>query len=371
VDLKFRYTPPIRASESRMSMGINEELVQAVNLQAAGQGGDVLRLPLSLLDGGMLGERKDMLIPPYKLNSRNQLQYAFSFTYHKDGACRDTQVENVRAMIDPDSTIDFSGFPHYAEMPHLGYFSTAGFPFTKFADLAQTAVVMPDVPGTDDVSVMLTLLGRMGESTGYPATQVSVVGPQQESALKGKDLLLIGTAPNQGLLEKWGDKLPAIISGPNRRISQPTRSVNFLYDWLGFGTAPDPDVATQEHIQGSGPLAALLGFESPLSSGRSVVAITAVDTKDMAQALDALDNEVLVKAMHGSAVFVRGDKAESVLAGDTYTLGAVPFWTKIWFPLTQHPILFAIFVFLLGVAGLIGLWRLVNALTSRRAGGHE
>ncbi|WP_194720757.1 cellulose biosynthesis cyclic di-GMP-binding regulatory protein BcsB [Noviherbaspirillum malthae] len=371
VDLKYRYTPPIRASESRMSMGINEELVQAVNLRSAGQNDGFIRVPLPLLDGGMLGEQKDMLIPPFKLGSRNQLQYAFSFTYHKEGACRDTQVENVRAMVDSDSTIDFSGFPHYAEMPNLGYFSTAGFPFTKYADLAQTAVVMPENAGAQDIEVMLTLLGRMGESTGYPATRLTVTGPKDEGALKDKDLLLIGTAPGQGLLAKWGEKLPAIISGPNRRISQPERSVNFLYDWLGFGTRPNPDVATQEHIQGDGPLAALLGFESPLSSGRSVVAVTAVESRDLTRVLDVLENDGIARSMHGSATFVRGDKAESVLAGDTYTIGTLPFWTVIWYPITQRPILMMALMLAALVASVFGFWKLLKLLTTRRPKGEE
>lgn len=367
VEFKFRYTPPIRASESRLAMSINDELVQAVNLRASGQGSDLVHIALPLLEGGMLGESRDALIPAYKLGTRNQLQYAYSFTYHKEGSCRDTQVENVRAMIDQDSTIDFSGFPHYAEMPNLGYFATIGFPFTKYADLAQTTVVMPQTPNAADIEVMLTLLGRMGEATGYPATRVTVTGPGDEAALKDHDLLLVGTTANQALLAKWGDKLPAIIAGPDRRISQPVRSVNFLYDWLGFGTEPDPNIATQELLRGNGPLAALLGFESPVTSGRSVVAVTAVDDKDMAQTLDVLENEGVSKTMHGSAVFVRGTKVDSILAGKTYTLGVLPFWVPIWYFLVERPLLLGA----LGIAGLVLFvflfWRLLKSLTTGRA----
>lgn len=365
VDFKFRYTAPIRASESRLAMSLNEELVQAVNLKSSGQSSELARIVLPMIDGGLVAESSNALIPPYKLAPRNQLQYAFSFTYHKEGSCRDTQVENVRAMIDPDSTIDFSGFPHYAELPHLGYFSTAGYPFTKYADLQETTIVMPQVPTARDIEVMLTLLGRMGESTGYPATRVAVAGPGDSAALKDRDLLLIGTSPNQPLLDKWGEKLPAIISGPNRRISEPTRAVNFVYDWLGFGTEPDPDPATSKMMRGDGPLAAILGFESPVTSSRSVVAVTASDDKDITQVLDVLDNEGMTRAMHGSAVFVRGDKAESILAGDTYTVGVLPFWLSIWYPLAERPLLLLL-VSLFGA--LLLLWAIrrgYRALTAR------
>ncbi|MBC7859221.1 MAG: cellulose biosynthesis cyclic di-GMP-binding regulatory protein BcsB, partial [Burkholderiaceae bacterium] len=366
VDLKFRYTAPIRASESRLAMSINDELVQAFNLRASGQGGDSARVLLPLLDDSLLGEGREVLIPAFKLGSRNQLQYAFSFTYQKDGACRDTQVENVRAMIDADSKIDFSGYPHYAQMPHLGYFATAGFPFTKYADLAQTTVVLPDAPGAQDIEVMLTLLGRMGESTGYPATRVEIGGARDETLLRQRDLLLIGAAPQQALLERWGDKLPALIAGQERKISRPARGATFLYDWFGFGSQPDLSVAVQSNIQGGGAMAALLGFESPLSGERSVVALTAVTPAGMLQALDALDNDKLVRSMHGSAVFIAPERVESVQAGATYTIGSLPFYSAIWYPLSEHPLLLALLGLLAVLVFAFALWRSLKALAAAR-----
>lgn len=365
VDLKFRYSPPIRASESRLTMSINDELVQSFNLRASGQGSES-RVRLPLLDDGLLGDSKEVFIPAFKLGSRNQLQYNFSFAYQKEGFCKDTQIENIRAMIDADSKVDFSGYPHYAEMPNLGYFATSGFPFTKYADLSQTVVVIPDNPNAYDIETLLTLLGHMGESTGHPATRVRLAGPGDESLFKDADLLLIGTGPQQTLLSRWGDKLPAMISGETRRISQPTRVVNALFDWLGFGTAPDPTISTQQKIDSNGPLAALFGFESPLSAQRSVVAVTAAAPEHLLQALDALDDNGLVRSMHGSVVFLRPQKADSILAGDTYTIGYLPIWTAIWFPLSEHPILLALMSVLAVLIFAFALWRSLKAVANRR-----
>lgn len=371
VDLKFRYTPPIRSSESRLSMSINDELVQSFNLRSSGQGGDTARVVLPLLDGGLLGDAKEVLVPAFKLGTRNQLQYAFSFTYQKEGACKDASVENVRAMLDADSTIDFSGYPHYAEMPHLGYFATAGFPFTKYADLAQTAAVLPEQPDPYDIETLLTLTGRMGESTGYPTTRIEVTSAHDEALLKGRDLLLIGTAARQPLLKRWSDRLPAMIDGSERRIGHPAVAVSSLFDWLGFGTQPRPELATRERMQGSGPLGLMLGFESPLSSGRSVVAVTAVSSQDQLQVLDALERDAVTKTMRGSVVFVAGERVESILAGDTYTIGVLPFWTSIWFPLSSHPILLAVMSVLAVLVFAFALWRSLRALAARRLRGDD
>ena len=87
------------------------------------------------------------------MGSDNQLQFQFAFGYAKDGKCRADALDLTRAAIDPDSTIDLTGFPHYTAMPNLAYFANSGYPFTKYADLAETVVIMPDTPVVQDVEV--------------------------------------------------------------------------------------------------------------------------------------------------------------------------------------------------------------------------
>lgn len=361
VNLKFGYTAPIAESESRMVMNLNDELVKSFNLQPSGHEKET-KLRLRLLDDLLFKETREVFLPAYKLGAKNQLQFNFSFSYFKAGQCKDVLNENVRGMIDPDSTIDFSGFPHYAEMPNLKYFTTAGFPFTKYADLSQTIVVLPDTPSVYDIETMLTLLGRMGAATGYPATHVRVSGPKGK--LEDADLLVIGAAPQLELLNQWSKYLPAIISGANREISQPTKTVNALYNWLGL--APDPTVFSQEKLRAGGPLAAVLGFESPLSSGRNVIALTASDPNDLLLPLDALEKADLSNKFKGSVAIVHPDKVESYLVGNTYFVGRLPLLTEVWYFLSKYPLLMAILA-LLGLLFLaFAIARGFKALEARR-----
>lgn len=366
VDLKYRYTPPIRTSESRLTMAINDELVQSFNLRESGQGGDSTRVRLPLLDDVFLGDSKEVFIPAFKLGARNVLKFGFTFSYQRDNDCGDTLVENVRAMVDADSRLDFSGFPHYAEMPNLNYFVTAGYPFTKYADLAQTVVVLPENPSAHDIEAMLTLLGRMGESTGYPATRFRLAAPADEAQFRDADLLIIGAFPGQSLLGRWSGSLPAGVSGGVRHISHPVRGVNFLYDWLGFDTDPDPAVAAQEKIEGDGALAALLGFESPVTPERSAVAVTAATSEQLAQVLDALENPGLTRSMYGSVAFIHPNKVESLLVGRIYSVGQLPFWTAIWFPLSEHPVLLAAMAIPAVLVFAFALWRTLRAVAAKR-----
>lgn len=366
VELRFRYTPPIRTSDSYLAMSVNGEQVQRVNLRSSGLGGDSTHVTLPLLDNSLLGEGRELLIPAFKLGARNQIQYEFNFSYLTAGACKDVQVENIQAMIDPNSTIDFSGYPHYAEMPHLGYFATAGFPFTKYADLSQTTVVLPQKPAPEEIGVMLTLLGRIGESTGYPAIHVAVASPADAALLNDRDLLLIGTLNRQPLLASWRSRMPAIISGPKRGIRKPEGSFDWLYALFGIEEGLPRDATAQKHVRGNGPLAAMLGFESPLTPKRSVVAVTAAESGDFDQLLDMLENDDATKLMHGSVVLAHGGKAESIVAGKTYTLGSLPFWTTVWFPLSEHPILLAFMSVIAVLIFAFALWRSLRAVAQRR-----
>jgi hypothetical protein len=108
-------------------------------------------------------------------------------------------------------------------------------------------------------------------------------------------------------------------------------------DWLGLGPPTDATIATQVSFEGTGPVAAILGFESPVTSGRSVVAVTAVVPDQTLRVLDALDDGDQRRAVRGSAAFVLPNKVESVLVGPTYTVGFLPPWTGLGYWLSERP----------------------------------
>lgn len=363
IDLKYRYTPPLAVSESRLRMSVNDELLKSFALLPSGEvSKDRIRLPL--IDDMVFGQSQELLLPSFKLGTRNELLFQFTTAAQKAGLCRETFNENVRDILDADSKIDFSGFPHYAEMPNLSYFATAGFPFTKYADLSQTIVVLPEHPTTYDIETMLTLLGRMGESTGYPATQFGIAHANENERLQNADLLVIGASLKEGLLPQWADKLPIVIRDGNLRNSQPKRNGTSWFDWLNIDFIAEPKIIAQQHINHNGALAAMLGFESPLSDKRSVVAIVSSQPQTITESLEALDH--FNSDIHGSAVFIHPKKVEGVMVGDTYTIGELPFWLSIWYPFANHPVLLAILALVAVLVFAFALWRTLRLFASKR-----
>lgn len=367
VELKYRHNAPdLPSGSSRLTVSINDQLLRSYELGTAEPGDRAIRARVPLVEQSALGESGSARLPAFALGPRNELEFAFAFGVPRNGRCRDTFVPGIRGAIDPDSTVDLAGYPHFAVMPNLGLFAATGFPFTKYADLSQTVVVMPSEPTTHDVEVLLTLLGRMGESTGHPATQVRVVGPGDERELANADLLVIGSLPRQAQLEKWRDRLPAVVDGAKRRLDLPVRQASLSYDWLGFGTAPDPAVLATTLVNDTGPIGALLGFESPLSAQRSVVAVTASAPQHLGLVLDALQDTGRVQAMQGSTVLVHANKVESFLVGRTYFVGSLPLWTTVWYHLSAYPLLLAIAAVIVALGFAFFVRSALQAVSGRR-----
>lgn len=349
--LKVNYTPPACAADATLEIGISDEMLQVVALRTE-------RAPVA--------ETRELFIPAYRLRPRAQLQFAFRFALKDEPSCREARNEPVKAAIAPDSTIDFSGFPLYTRLPNLAHFAALGFPFTRYADLSQTVVVLPEKPVAADIEAMLGLVGRLGESAGHPATRLRLATPKDEAQLAGVDLLLVGAPPQQSLLAKWSESLPGTLSGSTRGVGISRRPLDALYDWMGLGPPVDTAVMSQVTFEGSGPIAAVYGFESPISSGRSVVAVTAVVPDQLLRVLDALESSTQRKAVRGSVAFVLPGKVESMLVGRTYSHGFLPPWTGASDWIAAHPWLSAIFAALFLVSLAVVAWLVRQRLAAWR-----
>lgn len=338
MELKYRYTPLVKADDSSLSVSINDQFVRAYRLRAAGASADRSHMLVDLLSDGTMADRKSVRIPAFQVGARNSLSFQFAMEPHKEGLCSQTITNAARSAIDADSTIDFSGLPHYAEMPNLNFFVGSGFPFTKYADLAQTAVVTSKTPDTAELETVFSALGQFGRSTGTYADRFEVLDTTQTDRFKDRDLLLVGGKDVAALLNKWGKNLPLIIDEQRRVLS--AQPQGFRGDGATGSSMAASRVAPERmDAQSDGMLAALIGFESPVSSSRSVVAINASNDAALLKVVNAIDDNVRGSAIHGDLAVVTDNRTESFRLGKTYFVGDVSWWTRIRYHLSSHPIL--------------------------------
>jgi len=352
LDLRYRYTPRVRPDQSTLNLNVNDSFIGSLPLRAANRKDDPWwnRLATDWLPDGSLSQRKEVMLPSLVMGSRSQLRLHYYFQ-PPAGNCQ-TLLENVSGAIDPASTIDVSDFPHYIAMPELAAYANSGFPFTRLADLADTAVVLPDNAARNDIETYLGLMGQIGHATGYPALRVSVGSASGIDQWADKDLLVIGSLENQPLFTRWAAQMPlqrAPAGGQQFRLGHWIENTLTLIE--GSRQREDlPSSASDMTVIDNGTDAILAGFESPLQRGRSVVAVVS-NAATQPALLDALMTPGRLKQIQGSMSIVRGAQVSSLLSGETYFVGQLPWFARLQWILSRSPLLLAAMVLLVALLG--------------------
>ncbi|WP_232468074.1 cellulose biosynthesis cyclic di-GMP-binding regulatory protein BcsB [Bordetella genomosp. 13] len=359
VDLHYRYTPQPTSVNSALLFSVDDQFVKSMPLFALERIEDGGKLRGQVLPDESLPMQARLDVPLELLKSRAQLQFRYMYDYIKQGECRDIIIDNVRGAIDPESTIDVSGYPHYIAMPDLAAFSQAGFPFTRMADLSETAVILGANAGPQEYAAYLTVMGRMGESTGYPATGVTVLRAQQaSSAPSGKDLLVIASGADQTWLKEWAERMPAAYErGARFAVS------DLVYRVMGwFHVDPRLDEAprrTALAYTSSGVSAVVAGFESPQEDRRSVVLIASNRPEGLQDAaLALLGGKEYERPIQGSLAVIRGKQVDSLVGEHHYYVGELGFFKRIdWWlsAISPNLTLAGLAASLIVLAALLGL----------------
>jgi hypothetical protein len=332
LDLKFRATRLPFHRNSSLNIGLNGNYLQSFSINDPIQKvGDSERPVTGRFDGTGIREER-MYLPPYASDGKDQLQMTYYFDVVREGECRGLPPDNLEASIDPESTLDFSSFPKFAALPNLAYFANLGFPYTRMADLSDTAFAMPDTPSPEELSLYLAVMGRMGEATGYPALRHTVVSHLDIDKSAAKDIIVVGSGNSQSLISKWKDVLPMVLVDGDRRVREYRATWRATYRWAQNDVTTKPTPPGSLQISGNASLATIMGFESPMQSGRSVVFLYADKSSDLRKITDVLTDNDRIAAVQGDFVVVDDKSINHVKASETYYVGTLPWTSKIrWF----------------------------------------
>jgi len=340
IDLGYRYTVRPAPDRSSLNISVNNGFVQSLRIPAVSSSTfDLGQYFTRVMPDRTAAARREIYVPPLLLTPRAQLRLHFYYDIPKTGECQGRVLDNVVGAIDPNSTIDLSGFPHYMALPDLAAFANGGFPFTRMADLSQTAVILPNEAGSADYSLYLLEMGRMGASTGYPATGVTVTTAADVDRFADKDLLILGSPGRQPLLQRWAKSMP--FSGDADRRSFQLTDVGFkLVDWWHgpHGVERSPARADLSLVSSNGD-ALITGFESPLRKDRSAVAlVSAAGQSDADLSAALLDNDLLPD-IQGAMAVIHGRNVTVTSNGEAYYVGHLSPLHYMRWALSSHPLL--------------------------------
>ena len=366
LDLKYRYTPTV-GSKSTLNVSANDGFVEAIALSYTGEdkaAEDRINLPFAAQYEAV--NSATIYIPDYRLSSENELQFQYYFERKKEGACKDIILDNLRGVVDESSTIDLTDFPHYTQLPNLAMFANGGFPYTKLADLSETGIVLPNTFGEDEVSTYLAIMGLFGDVTGYPANRFKLTQASGIDTLVDRDILVIGAAGDQPVLERWADYMPMTVARGETRLKVIGPIERLKARWEGKDLDNAVKHAGKVILEAGRSLGAVMSFESPLSSKRTVVVLTAGDSARLRDV-----SELFIKAgknqfVRGDLVLLNGDEVNHYSLGHQYAVGKLPLFTALRFWLSRQPLFLIVIVGIIAfVLGLV-LFRLLRNLARYR-----
>lgn len=364
MDLSYRYTAPFQSDGSRLAVNLNNQFIQDYPLPPKNTTGQqLLHIPLIQ---GMLDKSHELLIPALRLGVVNQLRFDFDYANitisgNADGRCETVTPITHHVVVDDNSSIDFSGYRHYIEMPSLRAWANAGFPFSRYADLAQTLVLMPPKPDAEQVSTLLNTLGNMGAQTGYPALRVQLTDDWATAKKQDVDLLMIGVIP-QDLQDD--QRIPALVDATASWLKEPVRQIT---PEVNPQSQREQAAESTTTISSRGPLATVIGFQSPFYDQRSVVALLADGAPRSWQLLnEAMGDSGKRGTMSGSTVVIRESGVNSLRVGESYYVGHLPWWERLWSLLSVHPFWLALCALFVVVLFALMTWRLMRIITRRR-----
>ncbi|PAU87155.1 cellulose biosynthesis cyclic di-GMP-binding regulatory protein BcsB [Pseudomonas jilinensis] len=360
---KYRYTPPATKDESRLSISLNDQFITSLSL-SRGTHNRLERMRLAVTAVETANAQDRLLVPSLKLGARNTLRYDFSFASTYGSAqrdfCQTSLPVDTRALIDEDSSIDLSGYYHYMAMPDLWAFAHSGFPFSRMADLSETLVIVPSAPSAVQLSTLLEILASVGARTGYPAMAFEISDDWSAARQTNADLLVLGSlAPDLHdrsdlnlVLERSSDWI--------MHASSPLREKVDRIDHTAFPADSRVDVTARA------PIAAIAGMQSPFHNQRSVVAFMANDDADFSLLRETLGDSGKLDAVRGSVAVIRESGVQSQLVGPQYFVGYLPWWLKLWYLLSNHPVWLAVMAVLCMLLAAFLLWQALRWVSERR-----
>jgi hypothetical protein len=293
--LNFSYGAGMR-NDSVLNIHVNGKPLRAIHLDQA---------------TGSYLENYEIKIPTYVFKpGANTISFAPALNAPLSN-CDMAQSDGMFLTLYDNSTLYFPPMPHYVEMPKLELFSLNGFPVTRWPDGHETLLYVPKGEPRA-LEAAYNLMGMITQKNGFPLFGMKIAFDEPKDW--GGEIIVVGTAADLPTSLLRGAPLKALRDG---KVPYPV-----VRSW-----DTELTVAMSEQVSefgaGSG---ALMQFESPYRTGRSVVLLTASGLRDLVAMGEAMLDPRVQASATGDLMLVELDtapdyKASALRVGQRYTTG--------------------------------------------------
>ena len=364
--LLYRYSAPSTNELSQLNISLNNSFISSLPLLKPNRSS--LQELSTVLTADSINHVATLILPLTTMADRNRLAFDFNFANVVGSAQRDRcqtmlPIKN-EAIVDENSTLDLSGYYHYIGMPNLKAFARSGFPFSRMADLSETIAVVPSLASPVQISTLLQAIAGIAGRTGYPALGLRLSDDWSSVAHEDADLLLLGPlAPDM----QDNPDISVLLQRQRDRLLQPFIPTTTATDTRRDRLADQRiNAAHRVEVTASQPIAAIEGLQSPSHPQRSIVVLSGNNDADFRLLREALSDSAQLDAITGSAAVIRSSGVYSQRVGDTYYVGNLPWYWLLWYHLSGHPVLLALFAVISVLLATFLAWRAQRWAANRR-----
>ncbi|WP_163930367.1 cellulose biosynthesis cyclic di-GMP-binding regulatory protein BcsB [Paraferrimonas sp. SM1919] len=348
VDLHYRHSLITEKNNSRLNVFVNDKFVDSTILETEQTvARKFFELPLVTEQQAI----SQSLINTSRLRVNNRLKFDFNIASTSTGVCTGADALDLHAAIDPISSLKFPDLPHYIEMPNLKVFVESGFPYSKMADLSETALVINPQPTNKEIELLLNTIALLSKKTGLATYRFTLVNDWQNVLLQDKDVIALGI----GAASVYKQALS--ISHIDEQ--------GFFTDQVHKLQAPLNEslpITASQLTQGL--FAAISSVESTRSPMRTVVLLSAIDNDSIELLNQALNERSMT--VDGAAVAITPYQVTSFLSPDSYYLGQLSWFKLVKYHFNEQPMFFLLITFLLILSVTILLWLILSKVAQKR-----
>ncbi|MGH7890428.1 MAG: cellulose biosynthesis cyclic di-GMP-binding regulatory protein BcsB, partial [Thermodesulfobacteriota bacterium] len=357
-------------SDSALNILLNGENISAIHLDNP--------------NGAVYSDYK-VPIPTYLFRrGNNVISFQAVLTPSITGHCELIQTENLFLSLFDDSSFRFPDMPHWVDLPRMELFFEDGFPFTRWPDGRETAFYIAQ-SDFKTVGAALNLIGLMSQKIGYPLFKINI-GFDKPDNWKG-DIIVLGQTKSipEDLQTRAPLKLvsPTIASYPllqnlnKEKVGSKWEQLKnaFLDQSQSIvSAAPPADTAFSDQTGSLGSdRGALMGFQSPYESGRTVLLVTASSEDDLEKTSRAILNPSVQGKSRGDIALVALDSRDyavsSLQVGERYYSGKLGKGDKLKSYIGAHSWFLFLSVGLSVIFMTLTIYYLLKKQRQRRLGG--
>lgn len=270
-------------------------------------------------------------IHPSQLSGYNELRLHADFSPDGRG-CEQSGPVLPRVVIEGSTVLHVEQLHHFAVMPAVKLFVYDGFPFTRFADLRETAVLLAPQPSPAELGLLLSALAHVSAVTGELPRRAVFANSSStyEKAGRDRDLLVVAGGPWHPWLRSYADELPFDYTPSGlapRRLWRSGVLLNYLTGFAAFIQLHQARRFAQTVL----PVLGVAGVKSPWAPDRSTVLLLATENSQVPALADAMGQAEA--SLAGGDLLLAGTARRGVFVlGPRTTRGALPLWCKgRWF----------------------------------------